>query len=56
MAAKKSGGTGARNKAKNQAMAAEMKAKKVDRHVCRCPICHHLIGLNNLYIHLGKCR
>ena len=56
MSARKSGGTGARTKAKNQAMAAAMKAAHVERHTCRCPICHTLVGLQSLYGHVGKCN
>lgn len=56
MAAKKTGGGASRNRNKNVAMAAYMKAHKVERHVCLCPICHRQVGLNSLYSHLGKCN
>ena len=55
MAAKKTGGTGARKRAKDSAMAAAMKAAGIERGVCRCPVCHALVGLGGLYSHLGRC-
>jgi len=56
MAAKKTGGTGARQRAKNQAMAAMMKAQNIDRHICRCPVCHGTVAIHRLYAHLTTCK
>jgi hypothetical protein len=56
MAAQKSGGTAGRLRAKNQAVAAMMKAQGVKRNVCRCPICHKLVGVDSLYAHIGVCN
>lgn len=56
MAAKRSGGGAANQRAKNQAMAQYMKAKGVTRNTCRCPICHHLVSLNSLFSHLSGCK
>lgn len=56
MAAKKTGGTGARRKAKDSAMAAMMKAQGVERTTMNCPMCHKRIGINSQYSHLGKCQ
>ena len=55
MAAKKTGGAGPRLKAKNQAMAAAMKAQGVTRHTANCPLCHRLVAIHNLYGHIGRC-
>lgn len=54
MAAKKSGGTAARQREKNSAMAAMMKAQGIKRTTTRCPVCHKLIGIDGLYHHVGK--
>lgn len=56
MSAKKSGGTGARLKAKNQAMAAEMKRLGIERKVARCPVCNKVVGLNTIAQHIGSCK
>jgi hypothetical protein len=56
MAAKKTGGTGTRTKAKNQAMAAAMKIQGVKRSICRCPICHGLVGIERIYAHILNCK
>lgn len=55
MSAKKSGGTAGRQRAKDAAMAAELKARGVKRTTCRCPLCHGLVGLERLYGHLATC-
>lgn len=56
MAAKKSGGTGARLKAKNQAMAAAMKAHGIERNIARCPVCHSITSLGRLAHHIASCK
>ena len=56
MAAKKSGGTAGRLRAKNQAIAAQMKTDGVKRNVCRCPVCHKVVGVDHLYSHLTVCN
>lgn len=56
MAAKKSGGTGARLKAKNQAMAAAMKAQGIERNIARCPVCHSITSLDRLAHHIASCK
>lgn len=56
MAARKNGGTAARQRERNSSMAAAMKAQGVKRSTARCPLCHKLIGIATLYSHLGKCR
>ena len=58
MGARRSGGTGARLKAANQARAAFMKAHGIHRTTARCPVCHKLIGVEAIYNHIatGKCR
>jgi hypothetical protein len=56
MAAKKSGGTAGRVRAKNQAVAAMMKAQGIKRNVCRCPVCHKVVGVDSLYHHLATCN
>lgn len=56
MGAKRSGGHKTATKNANVAMAARMKAEGVTRRTCRCPICHHLIGLSGLFSHLGGCK
>jgi len=56
MAAKKTGGTGARMRAKNQAMAAMMKAQGIERQICRCPVCHNAVAIHRLYAHLTTCK
>jgi hypothetical protein len=45
----------ANKRTKDANMAAAMKKAKVERHHCRCPMCHNIVGLNGLYNHLGKC-
>ncbi len=56
MPARKSGGTGARLKAKNAAMAAAMKAEGVTRSTAKCPICHKLVALGSLHFHIAACK
>lgn len=56
MSAKKTGGSGARNKAKNQAMAHAMKDQGVTRSICRCPICHGIVGVSIIYAHILNCK
>lgn len=56
MGAKRTGGTGARLKAKNQAMAAAMKAQGVERTTCLCPLCHGKVALSRLYTHILNCK
>jgi hypothetical protein len=56
MSAKKSGGTGTRLKAKNQAMAAEMKRLGVERKVARCPVCNKIVALNGIATHINTCK
>lgn len=56
MSAKKTGGTVGRLKAKNQAMAAMMKAQGIERHTANCPLCHKQVSLRNLYGHIGTCK
>lgn len=56
MAAKRSGGTAGRMKAKNAAMAADLKARKVERHVGRCPVCHKEVALQKMYNHIISCK
>jgi hypothetical protein len=41
---------------KDKEMAAYLKAKGVKRTTCNCPICHHLVGLDNLEKHLRQCK
>lgn len=55
MGAKKTGGTAGRNKAKNIAMASRMKQEGIDRRTCRCPICHKMVGIAALPLHIAKC-
>jgi hypothetical protein len=44
---------GSKNKrAKDAANAGRMKAKKIVRKVCRCPVCHRLIDLRGLANHI----
>ncbi len=43
-------------RAKDQMMAARMKSEGVRRATGRCPICHSLIALNNMYMHICTCR
>jgi hypothetical protein len=54
MPAHKSGGTTARLREKNSAMAARMKAVKETRNTMGCPMCHKLISIQGLFSHLGK--
>lgn len=56
MAAKKTGGTVGRVKAKNQAMAAAMKAAGVERRTGNCPLCHKEVSLHKLYSHILTCK
>lgn len=39
-------------RAKDQEMAARMKAEKVVRTSAACPICHGQVSLNRLYTHI----
>ncbi len=55
MAAKKSGGTAGRVRAKNQATAAALKAAGIERWVGNCPVCHKTVSLAAIYWHIGKC-
>lgn len=41
---------------KDKEMAAYMKAKGITRTTMNCPMCHSLIGIGSLYLHLGQCR
>ncbi len=56
MAAKKTGGGAANRRAKDVARAAFLKAHGVERHTCRCPLCHGMVSLSALYAHIGRCR
>ena len=65
MAAFSSGGTAARLKAKNSAMAAAMKQAGVDRHTANCPLCHRRVSVNRearqaitsgMYQHIISCK
>ncbi len=56
MGAKRSGATSSNLRNKNQAMAQYMKKHGIQRHVCRCPVCHGLVSLNALFGHLGGCK
>ena len=50
------GGTYGRIKAKNQEMAARMKAAGIKRNTCACPMCHRLVALNSLPSHILGCK
>jgi muconolactone delta-isomerase len=52
------GARGANLRAKNAAMAADLKARGVTRSIMKCPMCHAVIGIGSLFAHLGKagCR
>ena len=50
---------------KDKMMAAHMKAKGIDRHTGRCPICHGLVSVNRqarmaivagMYTHIITCH
>lgn len=56
MAAKKTGGTAGRIRARNQAMAARMKDEGVERATLRCAICGGLVARDRYPIHLGACQ
>lgn len=56
MSAKKTGGTGARLRNKNQAQAAMMKAQGVKRNICNCPVCHSKVSLDHIYAHILNCK
>jgi C4-type Zn-finger protein len=43
----------ARNSAKDQAMAADLKKRNVKRTTLRCPICHAEISVKNAYVHIA---
>lgn len=43
----------AKNREKNQAMAARLKAEKVTRVAARCPICSKVVSLQSLQQHLA---
>ena len=43
----------AKNREKDQAMAARLKAEGVTRDVARCPICYGVVALRNLYNHIA---
>ena len=40
---------------KDKEMAATLKKRGVTRTVCRCPICHNVVALNNFPAHVMKC-
>ncbi len=42
----------ANRKAKDAAMAAEMKRLKIERTSFRCPICYGMVSLNSAYGHI----
>lgn len=42
--------------AHNKEMAKHLKARGVRRTTCRCPICHHLVGLSGLENHIRTCQ
>lgn len=42
-----------RNREKDQAMAANLKAIGEERTKARCPICHVVIALSHLYAHIS---
>lgn len=48
-----SGGGKGRRRQKDQAMAAELKLKGVNRVSGRCPICNQIISLNHFYNHVA---
>lgn len=54
MSAHKSGGGAGRNRAKNQAMAAQMAKDGVKRTSMRCPITHKIVGLGMVWRGEGK--
>ena len=56
MAAKKSGGTAGRQRAKDSAMAAALKAVGDERTVGKCPICNRTIAVHSLYNHIVSCK
>ena len=56
MAAKKTGGTAGRLRAKNAAMAAEMKRNNVERRICRCPVCNKLVSVAGVAQHITSCK
>jgi len=56
MSAKKSGGTAGRQRAKDAAMAAAMKAQGIERNIGKCPICNKAISLGSLYNHIISCK
>lgn len=41
---------------KDQEMAARMKKDKVERLSCRCPMCHGVVALKFLDVHLKTCK
>ncbi len=54
MAAKAGGGsTASRKRAKDQEMAARMKADGVHRESARCPVCNGIISLRSIYNHIS---
>jgi len=56
MSAKKSGGSAGRQRAKDVAMAAAMKAQGIERNSGKCPLCNKAIGLGALYNHIVTCK
>lgn len=56
MAAKKSGGTAGRMRAKNSAMAAALKAAGEERTSGKCPLCNRAFSINHLYNHIISCK
>ena len=45
-------GTGANKRAKDAAMAAYMKIHKIERHSANCPMCHKLVSLKSMDMHI----
>lgn len=41
---------------KNKEMAKYLKEQGIRRTAANCPICHHLVGLNNLQNHIVTCK
>lgn len=55
MATKTSKGRASIQRAKDQARAADLRARGVVRTTCRCPICHRTVDLKHLPDHVGSC-
>lgn len=54
--ATQSGGTAGRRRNKDAAMAAELKARGVQRTSMACPMCHHIISISGQQGHLVACK